>query len=114
MPPKKSAGPAGAAPALKFQTLASEAPAGNLVYFCHKCARPINDRYLMKMFPLNRIELRAASCDAGNKSATSDQQPTDYLFYHEHCLRCSTCSRLLERSCFVRNSKLYCPHDYFR
>lgn len=36
------------------------------------------------------------------------------LLFHENCLRCSSCSCLLDRTCFVRDSKLFCPFHYYK
>ncbi|XP_071801858.1 LIM homeobox transcription factor 1-beta-like isoform X2 [Asterias amurensis] len=52
---------------------------------CAGCARPIEDRYLMKVM--------------------------DHC-WHEHCLQCCVCQSPLSHSCFARDRKLYCKLDY--
>ena len=52
---------------------------------CAGCARPIEDRYLMKVM--------------------------DHC-WHEHCLQCCVCQSPLLHSCFARDRKLYCKLDY--
>lgn len=74
-------------------------------FICHECARPISDRYIMKLF---------ASSSSDSSSSSNSNNPDDSCrLYHETCLKCSVCSRLLENSCFVRDSKLLCPQDYY-
>ncbi|GLV33961.1 LIM homeobox transcription factor 1 alpha [Carabus blaptoides fortunei] len=34
--------------------------------------------------------------------------------YHERCLQCAVCGDQLARSCFARDSRLYCRVDYDR
>ncbi|WAR31563.1 LMX1A-like protein [Mya arenaria] len=34
------------------------------------------------------------------------------LSWHEHCLQCSVCRAPLQGSCFVKDQKLFCRHDY--
>lgn len=60
-----------------------EPPAVSAV--CTECDCTIADRYIM------RVSGRS---------------------YHERCLKCTTCSLKLDRSCFVWNTKLYCRQDY--
>ncbi|NP_001349521.1 LIM homeobox transcription factor 1, beta a isoform 1 [Danio rerio] len=52
---------------------------------CEGCHRPISDRFLLRM----------------NDSS-----------WHEECLQCSVCQQLLTMSCYSRDHKLYCKHDY--
>ncbi|VEL35553.1 unnamed protein product [Protopolystoma xenopodis] len=33
-------------------------------------------------------------------------------YWHEECATCCICLGRLAKSCFVRNSRLYCRHDY--
>ncbi|KAI2802736.1 LIM/homeobox protein LMX-1.2 [Blomia tropicalis] len=33
-------------------------------------------------------------------------------YWHEQCLQCAVCRILLTRSCYVKERKLYCKHDY--
>ncbi|KAF7690046.1 hypothetical protein HF521_011850 [Silurus meridionalis] len=32
--------------------------------------------------------------------------------WHERCVKCATCAQPLKRSCFLRDSKIYCRRDY--
>ncbi|XP_038638263.1 LIM/homeobox protein LMX-1.2 isoform X1 [Scyliorhinus canicula] len=52
---------------------------------CDGCQRPIEDRFLMRV----------------NEAS-----------WHEHCLQCTVCQQPLTRSCYFRDRKLYCKHDY--
>ncbi|XP_063050340.1 LIM homeobox transcription factor 1, beta b [Engraulis encrasicolus] len=52
---------------------------------CEGCTRPIADRFLMRV----------------NDSS-----------WHEECLQCTVCRRPLSTSCYYRERKLYCKHDY--
>ncbi|GFR68517.1 Lmx1 LIM homeobox protein [Elysia marginata] len=52
---------------------------------CAGCGAPIADRYLLKVL---------------------DES------WHEACLQCSLCRVPLSGSCFSRDRKLYCRHDY--
>ncbi|XP_016377172.1 LIM homeobox transcription factor 1-beta-like [Sinocyclocheilus rhinocerous] len=52
---------------------------------CEGCHRPISDRFLLRV----------------NDSS-----------WHEECLQCSVCQQLLSMSCYSREQKLYCKHDY--
>ncbi|XP_052454517.1 LIM/homeobox protein LMX-1.2-like isoform X1 [Carassius gibelio] len=52
---------------------------------CEGCHRPISDRFLLRV----------------NDSS-----------WHEECLQCSVCQQLLTMSCYSRDHKLYCKHDY--
>ncbi|XP_018801461.1 PREDICTED: LIM homeobox transcription factor 1-beta [Bactrocera latifrons] len=54
---------------------------------CEGCGQKIHDRYLMNVGESN---------------------------WHEHCLSCCYCGIQLFNTCYVRNSKLYCKHDYER
>lgn len=54
---------------------------------CGACARPIGDRYLLRV---------------GDVS------------YHERCLACSACGSPLQHTCYTRHAKLYCRIDYDR
>uniref|UniRef100_A0A3P8WN68 LIM zinc-binding domain-containing protein n=1 Tax=Cynoglossus semilaevis TaxID=244447 RepID=A0A3P8WN68_CYNSE len=49
------------------------------------CQRPISDRFLMRV----------------NESS-----------WHEECLQCTVCQQPLSTSCYYRERKLYCKHDY--
>ncbi|XP_031426763.1 LIM homeobox transcription factor 1, beta b [Clupea harengus] len=52
---------------------------------CEGCQRPIADRFLMRV----------------NDSS-----------WHEECLQCAVCQQPLTASCYFRERKLYCKHDY--
>ncbi|XP_051981362.1 LIM homeobox transcription factor 1, beta a [Xyrauchen texanus] len=52
---------------------------------CEGCQRPISDRFLLRV----------------NESS-----------WHEECLQCSVCQQPLTTSCYSRDRKLYCKHDY--
>ncbi|ROL49143.1 LIM/homeobox protein LMX-1.2 [Anabarilius grahami] len=52
---------------------------------CEGCQRPISDRFLMRV----------------NESS-----------WHEECLQCAVCQQPLTTSCYFRERKLYCKHDY--
>ncbi|KAJ3603617.1 hypothetical protein NHX12_028362 [Muraenolepis orangiensis] len=52
---------------------------------CEGCQRPISDRFLMRV----------------NDSS-----------WHEECLQCTACQQTLTTSCYFRDRKLYCKHDY--
>ncbi|XP_062854641.1 LIM homeobox transcription factor 1, beta b isoform X1 [Trichomycterus rosablanca] len=52
---------------------------------CEGCQRPIADRFLMRV----------------NESS-----------WHEECLQCAVCQQPLTTSCYSRDRKLYCKHDY--
>ncbi|XP_041369613.1 LIM homeobox transcription factor 1-beta-like [Gigantopelta aegis] len=52
---------------------------------CTGCQRPIEDRFLLKVMENS---------------------------WHEHCLQCVVCQIPLTGSCFARDRKLYCKHDY--
>ncbi|TKS79051.1 LIM homeobox transcription factor 1-beta LIM/homeobox protein 1.2 [Collichthys lucidus] len=52
---------------------------------CEGCQRPISDRFLMRV----------------NDSS-----------WHEECLQCTVCQQPLTTSCYFRERKLYCKHDY--
>ncbi|MBN3323838.1 LMX1B protein, partial [Atractosteus spatula] len=52
---------------------------------CEGCQRPISDRFLMRV----------------NESS-----------WHEECLQCAVCQQPLTTSCYFRDRKLYCKHDY--
>ncbi|XP_036383630.1 LIM homeobox transcription factor 1, beta b isoform X2 [Megalops cyprinoides] len=52
---------------------------------CEGCQRPISDRFLMRV----------------NESS-----------WHEECLQCAACQQPLTTSCYFRERKLYCKHDY--
>ncbi|KAK2840924.1 hypothetical protein Q7C36_012503, partial [Tachysurus vachellii] len=52
---------------------------------CEGCQRPIADRFLMRV----------------NESS-----------WHEECLQCAVCQQPLTTSCYFRDRKLYCKHDY--
>jgi len=52
---------------------------------CEGCHRPISDRFL----------LRVNDCS-----------------WHEECVQCSVCQQPLTMSCYSRDQKLYCKHDY--
>ncbi len=54
---------------------------------CEGCGQKIRDRFLLKV---------------GETS------------FHEDCLTCCICRVPLSHSCYWRNSKLYCKHDYDR
>lgn len=58
-----------------------------IISLCGNCCRPIYDRYLMRVV---------------DKS------------YHEKCLQCTACSIDLIGSCFIKDGKLLCRHDYER
>lgn len=85
-------------------------------FICHECAKPINDRYIMKMFAANNSQQsHQNSLSSTGMSNIQQQQPDENcLLFHENCLKCSVCCCLLDKSCFVRNAKLLCPHDYYR
>ena len=34
--------------------------------------------------------------------------------YHEACLRCAACSKLLNKSCFLKNNLPYCREDFLK
>ena len=34
--------------------------------------------------------------------------------YHETCLRCAQCSKLLNNSCFLKNNLPYCREDFIK
>uniref|UniRef100_A0A3B4DGU3 LIM homeobox transcription factor 1, alpha n=1 Tax=Pygocentrus nattereri TaxID=42514 RepID=A0A3B4DGU3_PYGNA len=57
------------------------------VCVCAGCARPIRERFLLRVH-----------CGV----------------WHERCARCCECGELLEKSCFSRDNKLYCRTDYQR
>ena len=52
---------------------------------CTGCRAPIEDRYLLKVL---------------------------HESWHESCLQCALCRVPLVGSCFARDRKLYCKHDY--
>ncbi|KAI4874564.1 hypothetical protein NFI96_029040 [Prochilodus magdalenae] len=52
---------------------------------CEGCQRPISDRFLMRV----------------NEAS-----------WHEECLQCAVCQQPLTTSCYLRERKLYCKHDY--
>ena len=52
---------------------------------CEGCQRAISDRFLMRV----------------NDSS-----------WHEECLQCTVCHQPLTTSCYFRERKLYCKHDY--
>ncbi|XP_028852511.1 LIM homeobox transcription factor 1, beta b [Denticeps clupeoides] len=52
---------------------------------CEGCRRPISDRFLMRV----------------NESS-----------WHEECVQCAACRQPLTTSCYYRDAKLYCKHDY--
>ena len=54
---------------------------------CYGCRRPIEDRYLMRVM----------------------DQP-----WHERCVQCCVCLQALDRSCYIKDSQLYCKPDYER
>jgi hypothetical protein len=109
---------------------------------CHQCNKPITDRYLMKLYNSRRPASKRqeqqqqlagrrrssalaakqlqqqgrlpASIDDADAEADDENCSRSSLVFHENCLKCSICDRLLDKSCFVRNSKLYCPQDYYR
>ncbi|XP_066532399.1 LIM homeobox transcription factor 1-alpha [Hoplias malabaricus] len=62
-------------------------PAPQAVIVCVGCARPIRERYLLRVH--------------GG-------------VWHERCTRCCECGERLEKSCFSRDNKLYCRTDYQR
>lgn len=49
---------------------------------CEMCHEPIIDKYYLNV--------------------------GDSMTVHENCLKCATCSRLLEQKCFYRDQKFYC------
>uniref|UniRef100_A0A3B1JDL6 LIM homeobox transcription factor 1, beta a n=1 Tax=Astyanax mexicanus TaxID=7994 RepID=A0A3B1JDL6_ASTMX len=52
---------------------------------CAGCQRPIADRFLLRV----------------NESS-----------WHEECLQCAVCQQPLTMSCYCRDRKVYCKHDY--
>jgi len=54
---------------------------------CYGCQRPIEDRFLLRVM---------------------DQS------WHERCLQCCVCLQSLDRSCYIKDSQLYCKPDYDR
>ena len=56
--------------------------------------------------------------DDGDQDRAKDGSGIDSdensLLLHENCLKCSICNRLLNKNCFVWNTKLYCPQDYYK
>uniref|UniRef100_W5KNV6 LIM homeobox transcription factor 1-alpha n=1 Tax=Astyanax mexicanus TaxID=7994 RepID=W5KNV6_ASTMX len=54
---------------------------------CAGCQRPIADRFLLRV----------------NESS-----------WHEECLQCAVCQQPLTMSCYCRDRKVYCKHDYQR
>jgi len=54
---------------------------------CYGCRRPIEDRFLLRV---------------------ADQS------WHEGCLQCCVCLQSLDRSCYIKDSQLYCKPDYER
>ncbi|XP_037393776.1 LIM homeobox transcription factor 1-alpha [Pygocentrus nattereri] len=62
-------------------------PSLQAVCVCAGCARPIRERFLLRVH-----------CGV----------------WHERCARCCECGELLEKSCFSRDNKLYCRTDYQR
>ncbi|KAI5627604.1 LIM homeobox transcription factor 1, alpha isoform X1, partial [Silurus asotus] len=52
---------------------------------CEGCHQPIGERFLLRVH--------------------------DSL-WHERCVKCATCAQPLKRSCFLRDSKIYCRRDY--
>ena len=35
-------------------------------------------------------------------------------FWHENCLRCCDCDRILNEKCFHRDGQFYCEEDFYR
>ena len=54
---------------------------------CYGCRRPIDDRFLLRVM---------------------DQS------WHERCVQCCVCLQPLDRSCYIKDSQLYCKPDYER
>jgi len=54
---------------------------------CYGCQRPIEDRFLLRVM---------------------DQS------WHEQCLQCCVCLQSLDRSCYIKDTQLYCKPDYER
>ena len=54
---------------------------------CAGCSMPIDDRFLLRLMESS---------------------------WHEQCVRCSVCSQPLTTSCFVRDQRIFCRHDYER
>ena len=34
--------------------------------------------------------------------------------WHAECVRCHTCSQLLDHKCFFRDGNIYCKDDFYR
>lgn len=67
----------------------------------------------------NHGEFGVKSLNGESIKSRQDDEKTKFedensLLFHEQCLRCSICDRMLNQNCFTRDSKFYCPQDYYR
>lgn len=90
----------------------------NKKFVCHGCNKSIRDRYIMKVFSTRECNNTAnSSAQVFSRNISADDLNFDNencLLFHENCLKCSICNCSLEKTCFARNNKLFCPNDYFR
>lgn len=77
---------------------------------CNECSKPINDRYIMRMFSSIEQQQIAKATSLNNDGFIDE----NCLSFHENCLKCSNCNCLLEKSCFVKGTKLLCSQDYYK
>jgi len=104
-------------------------------FICNACNKPINDRYLMKLFsqqqkkiktetlhdnPKHKLATTTIQDGLSQSTGIGHSEPSELieaesencLWFHEQCLRCSTCNCLLDKNCFVRQEKIFCRRDY--
>lgn len=66
---------------------------------------------------LMQLEQQQQQTESATSASSKDPRgcnDENCLLFHENCLRCSSCSCLLDRTCFVRDSKLFCPFHYYK
>lgn len=89
----------------------------NKRFVCHGCNKSIRDRYIMKVYSMRN---KASNVDSNTRVFRSNNDEDlntadeNCLLFHENCLKCSICNCSLEKTCFARENKLFCPNDYFR
>lgn len=66
------------------------------------------DKKELTQLEASELLSRASEC------ADEENNESERSFYHESCLKCSLCSQLLQVTCFLNESKLFCHNHYFR
>lgn len=83
-----------------------------------------NQKHTAKQLKLEQEIETQIEMDQVNRAATDEtisqqyngieSEAENHLLFHENCLKCTVCSCLLSQTCFVRDSKLFCPRHYYR